>query len=889
MTYLSSSMKTVLFGGGTSVSETTFSNETWLYDFQTNKWTKLDMITSPRSRAANAQATDGKSIYISGGYTGRSPLILFNDTWVLNLGTVPSPPRNLAANPGHGKIFLQWEVPASDGGSAITGYKVYRGTVSGSLTYLTTVGNQLNYTDTGVTVGTTYYYAVSAVNAIGESQKSNEASATPLAPSVPSVPRNFSVISSFDNVTLGWAPPLDDGGTPVTGYRLYKGNISTNLTLYAEIGNNLSYKDTNVTVGKTYYYALSAVNNIGEGNKTNVLEVEVYGYGAPSAPRNLLASTGDRRITLTWVPPASDGGSPITNYRIYRGTAIGNVTPFTVIGNLTTYTDTNLTIGTTYYYCVAAINGIGEGNKSNEANAIAATTPAPPKNLMGAFNITTNVIRIGWQPPDDTGGIAISGYKVYRGLASGGEIYLDTVTAFAYVDATIEFGKTYYYVVRAYNLVGESPASNEISVLTGYPPSQPRFLTASTQDRNVTLTWVMPLDTGYFPITNYRIYRGIEPGNLTLVAIRPNVTSYTDLNLFGGVYYYAVSAVNAAGEGPKSEMVTADVIGEPGKPRNLSADAQIGKIVLTWLPPESNGGSPVTNYTIYRGLSPGTLSVIAVTGNVHAYTDTDVSPGTEYFYAVSAVNAFGEGLLSDIVSAKAIGIPGKVQYLDAVASNATVNLTWYPPLNDGGSPIVKYAVYRGLSETNLTKIAEVNTTNYIDRNLKNGVRYYYGVSAVNSAGESEKATISAVPFTVPGKVLNLRVLTKLLWVTIEWTKPLDEGGSNITKYRIYRWADGENETLWAEVGAGNTSYLDMSVEPGKTYHYRVSAVNEAGEGEKSNEIAVTVESGEGIVNTCILAMVLLVIAAIVMVVLLIYFLFVRKKKAAAEPPKNQKY
>ncbi|MEM3413787.1 MAG: kelch repeat-containing protein, partial [Thermoplasmata archaeon] len=392
MSYVSVHQKIILFGGACGVSGSPYSNETWAYSYSANTWILLNLSKVPQARGAHALATDGKSVYVFYGDAGAYPTQPFNDTWVLNLGTAPSPPRNLVAKAGHGKIFLQWETPGSDGGSPITSYKIYRGTSSGNLTYLTTVGNQLNYTDAAVTVGTTYYYAVSAVNTIGESGLSNEASATPLSPSVPSVPRNFTVVSSFENVTLGWEPPLDDGGTPVIGYRLYRGNTSTNLLLYAELGNQLTYKDTNVSVGKVYYYALSALNNIGEGNKTGVLEAEVYGYGVPSSPRNLVAEIGDRKITLSWIQPASDGGSAITNYRIYRSTASGTETPFAIIGNFTTYTDTNVTAGTTYYYQVAAINAIGEGNKSNEANATAATTPAPPKNLTGYFDAAGSVV-----------------------------------------------------------------------------------------------------------------------------------------------------------------------------------------------------------------------------------------------------------------------------------------------------------------------------------------------------------------------------------------------------------------------------------------------------------------------------------------------------------------
>ncbi|MCX8173901.1 MAG: fibronectin type III domain-containing protein [Thermoplasmata archaeon] len=151
---------------------------------------------------------------------------------------------------------------------------------------------------------------------------------------------------------------------------------------------------------------------------------------------------------------------------------------------------------------------------------------------------------------------------------------------------------------------------------------------------------------------------------------------------------------------------------------------------------------------------------------------------------------------------------------------------------------------------------------------------------MNEAGEGEGSIVSTVPITVPSRVLNLRVLSKLPWVTLRWDKPLEDSGANITQYRIYRWVDCENETLLTEVSATETQYTDTSVDPRGTYHYRISAVNDAGEGERSTEVTVRVESAESIVNTWILAGVLLVVAGIVVVFLLIYFLFLRKKNSS---------
>src|SRR5439155_734149 len=93
--------------------------------------------------------------------------------------TVPSAPQNLQATAGTGKVILTWQAPSSNGGSAITGYKIYRSTSSGTETGYVSLGNVTSYTNTGLTNGITCFYRVRAVNSVGISPLSNEASATP--------------------------------------------------------------------------------------------------------------------------------------------------------------------------------------------------------------------------------------------------------------------------------------------------------------------------------------------------------------------------------------------------------------------------------------------------------------------------------------------------------------------------------------------------------------------------------------------------------------------------------------------------------------------------------------------------------------------------------------
>ena len=98
-------------------------------------------------------------------------------TYTLTVCNPPGAPRNLTATGGIAQVVLNWEAPSSNGGCAITNYRIYRSTSPNPTTLLRTVGNVLTYTDSSVTVGTTYYYRVTAVNAEGEGGYSNEASA----------------------------------------------------------------------------------------------------------------------------------------------------------------------------------------------------------------------------------------------------------------------------------------------------------------------------------------------------------------------------------------------------------------------------------------------------------------------------------------------------------------------------------------------------------------------------------------------------------------------------------------------------------------------------------------------------------------------------------------
>lgn len=185
----------------------------------------------------------------------------------------PDAPVDLQIIEGDKQIILSWNPPSNNGGSAITGYKVYRGLSSGNEIYLNTVSNVTTYNDTNVTNGDPYFYEISAINDIGEGPKSIEISGIPST--TPTDPLNLNVTYENESILLTWDVPSDNGGANILGYNIYKGISTDNISYYTSVSNVLNYTDTDLNnFTTTYYYKVSAYNKDGEGSLSNEASIE---------------------------------------------------------------------------------------------------------------------------------------------------------------------------------------------------------------------------------------------------------------------------------------------------------------------------------------------------------------------------------------------------------------------------------------------------------------------------------------------------------------------------------------------------------------------------------------------------------------------------------------
>jgi len=209
---------------------------------------------------------------------------------------------------------------------------------------------------------------VAAQNSAGWGPNSSVTSATPLG--VPDTPRGLDAVPGNAQVVLNWGAPSYTGPGTIT-YRLFRDQVMV------WSGTAISYTDSGLINGQEYSYQVAAGNSVGWGlNTTSIAATPIAPLVPPGVPTGLHIVEGDGRLTLNWTAPSQPGSSPITSYKLYRGTVSGSLTFLTNVTSIS-YTDTGVTKGQTYFYKVSAVNSAGEGALSAEAEGKAEDNPPP--------------------------------------------------------------------------------------------------------------------------------------------------------------------------------------------------------------------------------------------------------------------------------------------------------------------------------------------------------------------------------------------------------------------------------------------------------------------------------------------------------------------------------
>ncbi len=608
-----------------------------------------------------------------------------------------------------------------------------------------------------------------------------------------------------------------------------------------------------------------AGNHAGALTDRNVTNLRQPDRQPPSQLTDLSASTTSTSVTLSWSKPDT-GTANITGYEVgvQAGAAEDWETLLAASANDTalTFVHSNLTADTTLFYRVRAHSPHGEGRWATvRATTGGGTTgsdkPGAPTGLTATAAGET-AINLSWTAPSDDGGSAITGYKIeVSNTGNSGWAALATVTATSYRHTGLSAGTTRFYRVFATNANGDGPASNTASATTttASPPDPPRNLRATAADSSqINLRWDAPADDNGSAVTGYYIEVSDNAGSSwtdLVVNTGSTATTYPHTGLDPvTTRHYRVSAINSEGTSNPSNVASATTTANvPGRPTGLTATARgQNRIDLSWTAPTNNGGSDITGYQIEVSLQRTTGWTVLVANTNAEDTEWEhigLDAGSTRYYRVRAINSAGSGVPSSVAFATTDARrPSAPRGLTANAQRTThtIYLQWTESSDDGGAPITGYEIEVTVDPDSAWTVLDTTATSfpsYEHTGLEPGSTRHYRVSAINSAGKGPVSNVASATTRAvrPGAPTNLMATANgSTQIDLTWDAPADDGGADITSYRIY--FSTTNGLTWnileGLTGSNATSWSHMGLDPATTLHYRVSAFNSAGEGPQSD-------------------------------------------------------
>jgi len=326
----------------------------------------------------------------------------------------------------------------------------------------------------------------------------------------------------------------------ITGTSFTTGDAETHAFLY----DSGQLTDLNTYLDSTSGWTLNAgkgINDVGQIAGSGLINGKQHAFlmtrhGPPNAPTGVTATPGNGLATVSFTPPASNGGSAITKYTVTSTpggkTASGPVSPITVTG---------LKDGTAYTFTATATNQMGTGPASTPSNSIIpAKAPSAPTGVIAKAGNTQATVsfKLG-----SNGGSPITSCTVtskpgnLTATGAGSPIIVPGLTN----------GTAYGFTVKATNNIGTGPPSSYSNRVTpATVPGAPAGVTATPGNAQATVSFTPPDSNGssiiYYTVTSST--GKTTPGRASPITVR----SLTN----GTSYWFTVTATNSIGAGPAS-------------------------------------------------------------------------------------------------------------------------------------------------------------------------------------------------------------------------------------------------------------------------------------------------------------------------------------------------
>jgi fibronectin type 3 domain-containing protein len=482
------------------------------------------------------------------------------------------------------------------------------------------------------------------------------------APAVPAAPSTLTATAVPGNtINLSWSSV-----SRATSYSVYRATTSGGPYFpIATLVTGTTYADSGLNAGTAYYYVVDGYDNGGDG----ALSPQSQATALPPLPSVPAALVTDA-LTVSTVSLAWTAGANDYTYTIRRSTTSGG--PYTLVTSgvsATSYIDSDLTDGTTYYYVIAGDNPAGESANSNESSATPTdlfvhlkfdeTSGSTAYDSSGNSWNGTLVNSPTWTTGEINNALNLnSASSQYVSLPIGvvANQTAFTAAAWVYLTTSTTWMRVFDFGTGTTNYMFLSVKNG-----SGVPRFAILFNGSSSGEQGINGTSAIPLGVWtHIAVTwsnnvGTMYVNGAQVGQNTSMTWNPSLLGTTTQNYIGHSEWSADPYFNGTVDDFRlySRALSATEVNAlahtlaPAIPANLSAMASDGQVSLSW-----SAASGAATYNVKRSLtSGGPYTTIASGVTTASYIDTGLTDGTTYYYVVSAVNVASEGNNSTQASA----------------------------------------------------------------------------------------------------------------------------------------------------------------------------------------------------------------------------------------------
>ena len=735
----------------------------------------------------------------------------------------PAAVSGVTATAADGTIDLSWSAPAA---GTVATYRVARQPQDGDWTTVADTA-QTSHSDDTAQPNVQYRYRVQHRNQHGGSVWTESNSVTLVV--VPNIPTGLTATASGNDNALAWTAP----DSPfIDGYRVrHRTGDADWTTLDSNLdADTLTYTHQDTASDVTHHYAVRAHNSAGNGPWSDT--ASTGRVTPPTAPTGVNAALSHDDIVLTWTRPSS---VHVDGYTVRHQTGADQefAESEQLAGTATSYTVEDITGDTIYRMAVRAHNTGGDSPWSAPVEIERVLLPSTPTSVSVASDDVN--ITLSWSAPEIG---RVAGYHVSYGTADSEERQSANRNAeqISFVHTDSVEGTAYAYRVRAHNSAGNGPWSEPVQATRLLAPAAPSNLKAAASAGSIDISWQAPQGS---IVASYEIEYGLSSGTeRTTASVSGEHDYFTHTGSQGDVQYqYRVRSVNAAGQSPWTDAVTATRVLSPGKPTDVTTAISGNDIEVTWSAPESVF---IDGYDVeLRQQELEDWTRHTVSGTTTSFTHVSPDAGTTYEYRVRTYNAGGVSNWSS----KATGIwyegaapPGSVS-AQPWNNNTQLLIRWTPSETSG---VTNYEVRHRVDGAEWSSETTAATLIFHDWDPDSEDLREYSVRSQKNDAYGDWSTIRkftiAPPSAVTGVVTNREGSNG---IRLHWDEP-DSGQP--TQYFI-EYNTGNGNWTRSGISTGYKRTHRFASQPyDSTHSFRVMAVNDVYITGPAGETSVTMAS-----------------------------------------------